>query len=155
MPNAAPSKKKKKKHAAGTMPAVAISSATGIRTLAVDIGGSGVKTMLLDEAGKPNIGPFECGGTLTIHSKTKEITRSGQYWALAHYSRVIRRGARRIESASVLPGLSHVAAANPDGSYAVVLTHAGASRRVTVRLSGMEAEVQLPSDSITSLTWQP
>jgi len=111
--------------------------------------------LVLDEAGKPNIGPFECGGTLTIHSKTKEITRSGQYWALAHYSRVIRRGARRIESASVLPGLSHVAAANPDGSYAVVLTHAGASRRVTVRLSGMEAEVQLPSDSITSLTWQP
>jgi glucosylceramidase len=110
---------------------------------------------VLDEAGKPNIGPFECGGTVTIHSKSMEITRSGQYWALAHYSRAIRRGARRIESASVLPGLSHVAAVNADGSYAVVLTHAGASRRVAVRLSGMEAEVQLPSDSITSMTWQP
>ena len=42
--------------------------------------------LALDEAGKPNIGPFNCGGVVTIDSKTGEITRSGQFWALAHYA---------------------------------------------------------------------
>jgi len=37
------------------------------------------------EHGKPNIGPFPCGGMVTIHSQTGEITRSGQYWGLAHF----------------------------------------------------------------------
>jgi glucosylceramidase len=49
--------------------------------------------LALDEHGRPNIGPFPCGGVVTINSETKEITRSGQYWAFAHYSRVVRRGA--------------------------------------------------------------
>ncbi len=109
--------------------------------------------IVLDEKGKPNIGPFECGGALTIHSQTKEITRSGQYWALAHYSQLLRRGSRRIQSTSASKGLSHIAATNPDGSFAVVLTNPGAERRVALRLAGMEAEVQLPADSITSLRW--
>ena len=39
--------------------------------------------LALDEHGRPNIGPFSCGGLVTIHSQTKEITRSGQYWAFA------------------------------------------------------------------------
>ncbi|HEX7303333.1 hypothetical protein, partial [Lentzea sp.] len=39
-----------------------------------------------------------CGGIVTIHSQTGEITRSGMYWALAHYSRAIRKNARRIDS---------------------------------------------------------
>ena len=49
-------------------------------------------------------GPFPCGGVVTIHSQTKEITRSGQFWAFAHFSRNVRRGARRFESACQLGG---------------------------------------------------
>ena len=110
--------------------------------------------LALDEAGKPNIGPFDCGGVVTINSKTKEITRSGQYWALAHYSRAIRRGARRLESSASLEGVSHVAFANPDGTKVVVLTNAGTERKATLRMSGMETAVNLPADSITTLTWR-
>jgi glucosylceramidase len=108
----------------------------------------------LDENGKPNIGPFECGGTVTVNSKTNEVTRSGQYWALTHYSHAFRRGARRIESSSVLPGVSHVAAVHPDGSYSAVLTNSGAERTVALRLAGMEAEVRLVADSVTTLSWR-
>ena len=56
--------------------------------------------MATDEHGKPNIGPYPCGGILIINPHTQEIIRSGQYWALAHFSRAIRRGARRFESQS-------------------------------------------------------
>ena len=48
----------------------------------------------LDEKGKPNIGPFSCGGVVTVDNATKKITRSGQYWAFAHYSKHVRRGAK-------------------------------------------------------------
>lgn len=51
MPNA-PSKKKKRQ-AAAAQSEVAASSAKGLHTLAIDIGGTGIKAMLLDEAGKP------------------------------------------------------------------------------------------------------
>ena len=51
MPHA--SSKKKKRRISCHTPLVASDSTTGIRTMAVDIGGSGVKAMLLDEAGKP------------------------------------------------------------------------------------------------------
>ena len=53
MADAASSQKKKKKQAASAPPEIPVSSGQGPRTLAVDIGGSGVKTMLLDEQGKP------------------------------------------------------------------------------------------------------
>lgn len=52
MSDATSSKKKKKKSAAPAAD-TALSSGQGPRTLAVDIGGTGIKTMLLDEVGKP------------------------------------------------------------------------------------------------------
>ena len=115
-------------------------------------GASSVK-LALDEAGKPNIGPFDCGGLVTIHSKTGEIARSGQYWALAHFSRALRRGARRIESSGDLKGVSHVAFANPDGTMVAVLTNAAAERKILLRLNGKESEVRLLADSVTTLSW--
>src|SRR5258705_304720 len=47
----------------------------------------------LDERGSPNIGPFDCGGLVQIHSQSKEITRTGLYWALVQHARAFRRGA--------------------------------------------------------------
>jgi glucosylceramidase len=76
------------------------------------------------------------------------------YWALAHYSRVIRRGARRFESEGSVDKVSHVAFANPDGACATVFTNAGAATTVRLQLAGKIADVALPADSITSLTWR-
>ena len=108
----------------------------------------------LDEIGKPNIGPFDCGGVVTIHSGTQEITRSGQYWAFAHYSRALRRGAKRFGSMSEGTGIGHVAFRNPDGSNVAVLTNAGASTAVALAMNGMTADVMLPEHSIATLTWR-
>ncbi len=55
MSKAASSKKKKQKQKQAPVPEIEPrpEGIPGLRTMAVDIGGSGVKTMLLDEAGKP------------------------------------------------------------------------------------------------------
>lgn len=115
--------------------------------------GISVWNWALDEHGKPNVGQFDCGGVLTIHSQTREITRSGLYYAIAHYSRAIRRGARRIASIGEMEKIAHVAFINPDGGYAVVLTNQGAERRVTMQLAHRMLEVALPKDSVTTLSW--
>ena len=110
--------------------------------------------LALDERGRPNIGPFPCGGVVTINSETKEITRSGQYWAFAHYSRVVRRGARRFVSESAAADLEHVALENPDGQQVLVVTNPGARRTIELRLANMAAPVPLKANSVTTLVWK-
>lgn len=108
--------------------------------------------LALDEQGKPNIGPFSCGGVVTIHSQTKEISYSGQYWAFAHYSRFIRRGARRFDSQGA-PEMSHAAFENPDGKRVLVIANPGTVRNVNVRHGQTQANISLPANSLVTLHW--
>lgn len=109
--------------------------------------------LALDENGRPNIGPFACGGVVTIHSQSAEVSRSGQFWALAHYSRVIRRGAHRFESHSAAEDLQHVAFENPDGTQALILTNSGSARTIELKLAKLTATVRLKANSVTTLAW--
>lgn len=110
--------------------------------------------LALDENGKPNLGPFPCGGVVTINSQTKEISRSGQFWTFAHFSRSIHRGARRFESQGTASGLHHVAFENPDGRQILLLTNPGAARTVELRLANLASKISLQGNSITTLTWR-
>jgi glucosylceramidase len=110
--------------------------------------------LALDEKGRPNIGPFPCGGMVTIHSQTREIKRSGQYWAFAHFSRQVRRGARRFESASKLAEVHHIGFENPDGQKILVVTNSGrAAKSALLRQADKIADLALPANSITTLAW--
>jgi len=109
--------------------------------------------LALDERGRPNIGPFSCGGLVTIHSQTKEITRSGQYWAFAHFSRLIHRGAHRFDSQGMGADVDHVACENPDGQRILVVTNPSTERQVVLQLGAMAAELTLTSNSVTTLAW--
>jgi len=109
--------------------------------------------LVLDEHGKPNIGPFSCGGVVTINSQTHELTRSGQYWALAHYSKAIQRGASVFASSGDLEKIDHVAVQNPDGSRVLILTNQGREQTVQCALHEQSLSISLPPDSITTLTW--
>ncbi len=42
--------------------------------------------LLLDETGGPNIGPYFCGGLVTLNSISGELSYSGQYHAFRHLS---------------------------------------------------------------------
>ena len=106
----------------------------------------------LDEQGRPNIGPFNCGGVVTIHSQSKEISHSGQFWAFAHYSRFIRRGARRFDSQGATE-LHHASFQNPDGVRVLVLTNPGSARVVQIRLGQQAASVRISGSSVTTLEW--
>ncbi len=109
--------------------------------------------LVLDEKGRPNIGPFNCGGVVTLDSKTQKLTRSGQYWAFAHYAKAVRRGAQVIATSGDGAGVGHVAFANPDGGYVLVLTNAGDERVVECRFGGRALPLTLARNSVLTLTW--
>lgn len=108
---------------------------------------------VLDEKGRPNIGPFECGGLVTLDSKTHEVTHSGQYWAFAHYSKSIRRGARVIATHANIPDVEHAAFINPDGGHVLVLTNQGHARDIECRSGPQSTHVNLPHNSVVTLQW--
>jgi glucosylceramidase len=91
---------------------------------------------------------------VTVNAQTKEITRSGQYWTFAHYSRAGRRGSQRFDSQTNLEQVSNVAFANPDGTRAVVVGNRGPERTVRVLLAGKMVQVTLPDDSLVTLSWR-
>jgi glucosylceramidase len=128
--------------------------------------------LALDEAGTPYIGHHEEGdivpgaptsgrGVITIDSKTREISRSGRFWALAHYSKHVRRGAKVFRTDGVGDSaaqtsnspVSHVGFRNPDGSYVVVLSNRGPEKRVQLVLGSSSLVIDLPADSVHTLQW--
>jgi glucosylceramidase len=118
-----------------------------------------VWNLVLDQDGRPDItNPPRArrpGGFLCINTQSQEITRSGAYYALAHYSKAIQRGAHILASSGNIPGVDHVAAQNPDGSRVLVVTNRSKAdeQRAQYILGPRALTLALPPDSITSLVW--
>src|ERR1017187_2463094 len=116
--------------------------------------------LALDENGKPDIGPFACGGVITVDSSSHKGTRSGQYWAFAHFSRHVCRGAKVFQTAAKPEGdfkttdaISHVGFINPDGSHVVVVANQGEAARVQLALDSNALDLNLPANSVQTLEW--
>jgi glucosylceramidase len=117
--------------------------------------------LALDEKGNPNIGPFPCGGVITVDNATHKVTRSGQYWAFAHFSKHVRRGARVFQTNGVgdntgqgVPAaVSHAGFRNPDGSFVIVLSNHGQEKRVQLLLGSKALDIELPAGSVHTLQW--
>jgi len=108
--------------------------------------------LMLDSKGNPNIGPFQCGGLVTLKDDGT-LAYSGQYWALRHFSQHVRRGAVRVASHCDASELNHVAFKNKDGSLALVLTNSGDERDLQLSNGVARATVHLDKQSVSTLTW--
>jgi glucosylceramidase len=132
-----------------------------------------VWNLALDENGTPYIGHPDpddpplgpSTGIITVESETRKITRNARFWAIAHYSKHVRRGARVFRTDGVgdsaaqpsAGGVSHVGFRNPDGSMVVVLTNSGEERQIQLvrgsSVGSIALEVGLPADSVLTLQW--
>jgi glucosylceramidase len=106
-----------------------------------------------NEQGRPyvGVGSSGVGGAMIIDSQTKKISYSGMFWALGHFSKFVRRGARRIGSESMANELYHCAFENPDGSLVAVVTNPGRQRTCDLRVGDQAASVMLPANSVVTL----
>ena len=112
--------------------------------------------LALDEHGGPHAGGCaNCRGVVTIDSGTGAVTRNVEYYALAHASRFVRPGARRIESSSDVEGLKSVAFRNADDGSIVVIVYNSA---VEPRLFSLKSDrgalrYALRGRSLATFTW--
>lgn len=100
----------------------------------------------------PGFGRSTCRGIVKIDQRTKELTYTLDYYALAHFSKAIRPKAVRIESSASAEFVRNVAFRNPDGSLAVVLFNDGEEiANVALRLKG-EGEIAFRLGAKQALT---
>jgi len=112
--------------------------------------------LALDERDGPHTGGCgNCRGVVTVISTSGTYLRNVEYYALAHASKFVRPGARRIASSSGVQGLVSVAFRNADDSSiaVVVLNTATASQRFSLRAAGKSFRYTLPPASVVTFIW--
>jgi glucosylceramidase len=113
--------------------------------------------LALDELHGPYTGGCaNCRGVVTINSQSGAVTRNVEYYALAHASRFVRPGARRIGSSTGVAGLESVAFRNPDSSTVLIVVNTVADeRRFAVRVAGKGFVYVLPAGAVATFTVAP
>jgi glucosylceramidase len=112
--------------------------------------------LALDETAGPHLGGCRaCRGLVTINSRTGQITRSDDYYAIAHVSRFVLQGAERIESTATDAGLANVAFRNPhDGSIVLIVANStNDPRALSVQCQGRAFDYTLPPQSVATFVW--
>ena len=112
--------------------------------------------LALDEKDGPHLGGCgDCRGVVTIDSRTGEVTRNVEYYALAHASRFVRPGAQRIGSSEATGDLANVAFRNRDGSLALIVANGAATEQTfSVRLGKQSFRYTLPATSVATFAWR-
>lgn len=105
--------------------------------------------LALDAAGKPNIGPFQCAGLVTVQDGA--VKRSGQFWAMRHFSQHVTRGSARTASHCDATDLDHIAFVRPDGETVCILTNSGGERKLATRVADRSTMLTLPANSIVTV----
>jgi glucosylceramidase len=119
--------------------------------------------MILDEKGGPwavseihgNPDPNIQHSVVIINRETKQVTYTGLYYYLAHFSKFVRPGDVRIDTKGVVEKVRCMAFRTSAGKLIVQLLNSG-SKPVLSRLEWRDRalQVDLPGISITTLTWQ-
>jgi glucosylceramidase len=112
--------------------------------------------LALDENRGPHAGGCDtCRGVVTIDSRNGTVTRTDDYYALAHASRFVRPGAWRVASSEAQSDVDNVAFLNPDdGSIVLVVTNSSAApREVSVGEAQRRFAYTLPAKSVATFVW--
>jgi glucosylceramidase len=120
--------------------------------------------LILDEKGGPwlvstvhhNPDPNVEHPIVIVNRRTKQVTYTGLYYYLAHFSRFVRPGSVRIGSSGGGDGVRCVAFRTPDGQLvAELLNSRRQAARVSVKCGGRILRLVLPAGSITTACWKP
>jgi glucosylceramidase len=119
--------------------------------------------LVLDQDGGPWLISEEHGDpdnnrqhpVVIVDRNTGEVTYTGLYYYLAHFSRFVRPGAHRIDAAGSAPGLNSVAFQNVDGSIVLNVVNSGEPTSVQVGWRGKGLRAGVPGHSIETLQWMP
>ncbi len=108
--------------------------------------------IVLDTQGGPNLAQNWCIAPVIADPETDEVYFTPLYYTLAHFSRYIRPGARRIEVDSDLPAIMATACVNPDGQIVMVLLNQQKeSLEFPLQIGEKETRISIPGESIQTI----
>lgn len=105
---------------------------------------------------KTNRGCMTCRGVVTVDSATGNVTKNVEYYALAHFSKFVRPGAKRIYS-TMQPekGIENVAFLNTDGSKVlVVINTAQEQKEFSVKEQSAVYRYSLAPGAVATMVWK-
>ena len=117
---------------------------------------------ILDETGGPwavspvhgNPDPNVQHPIVIINKNTHEVTYTGLYYYLAHFSRFVRPGSRRVETTGGAHGVRLMVFEVPERGYvAQILNSLTETANVNVQWKGKLLQLTLPARSITTASW--
>lgn len=107
--------------------------------------------LLLDETGGPNHVGNLCSAPILADTRTDTLLFQSSYYAIGHFARFIRPGARRVLCATSDDGVEATAYTNPDGSLATVVFNPGDEPKdLHLDFCGEGASTNLPAHSIAT-----
>jgi glucosylceramidase len=118
--------------------------------------------MILDQEGGPWLISPEHGDpdnnhqhpVVIINRETKEVTYTGLYYYLEHFSKFVKPGAYRINTTGASPSsLNHVAFLNADGSIILNVINNGDETDCKISYNNKMAIQKLKAHSITTVKW--
>lgn len=117
--------------------------------------------MILDQNGGPCLISDEHGDpddnrqqpVVIINRDTKEVTYTGLYYYLAHFSKFVKPGAYRIECTGGSPQLNFAGFQNTDGGIVLNVINRGDDTDVKISWLDKMALHRLKAHSITTLMW--
>jgi glucosylceramidase len=108
--------------------------------------------LALDPAHGPHLGGCgDCRGVVTIDPATSSVTRNVEYYALAHASRFVLPGARRIGSDTGVDGVESVAFRDRGGVTVILLNGGKAGRAVTLNFAARSYPLSLPAGAVATV----
>lgn len=119
--------------------------------------GALIWNLMLDAERGPNR-PGGCTtgfGAVDIDKNYKNITRNSFYYIMCHMTSVVSSGAKRIATSGYTDSdLTYTAFANPDGSYAFVISNSGSeSHSITLDDGTHHFSATIASKSVISFKW--
>lgn len=111
--------------------------------------------LLLDEKGGPNhVGNF-CDAPIMADTKNDEIYIHDSYYYIGHFSKYVKKGAKRIGSSKWTADIDTVSFKNPDGSIvSVVLNRTDKDIEFNLYLNGNKVETKAEAHSIATYIFE-
>ena len=107
--------------------------------------------LLLDDSGGPNHVGNLCSAPVLADRASGALMHQSSYWAIGHFARFVRPGARRVLCASSRQVLLSTAFINPDGGLvAVVFNRSDHTLRFALKLGAQQAVAELPARAIAT-----
>ncbi len=111
---------------------------------------------LNSNSGPTNGGCADCRGVVTINA-SGAVTKNVEYYTLAHFSKFVRPGAKRVNSTNFDNSLSlkNVAFINTDGSKVlIVLNESETARKFSVKVGTTKLNYTVEPNAVATFVWQ-